>query len=115
MSWNARLVRTIDCSQIFRLPHVTDLRSAAESKLAKINLRVHGLRMPVENADHLGTIGQGARPDLDWTFRAHAVTLRAGAVLIDGDHLAIGEYLDSLRRHGAQVISGEQWRRQNCP
>ena len=53
---------------------------------------------------------QFARPDFFVALFAHAASLFAERVLIDGDDLFVGQDGDRIRIHLAQVVAGDQGR-----
>ena len=115
MPGNARLIFPVGYFDIFSGPDVVQFDFAFESKLPKINVHVHGLGVAIEKRDRLGAIRQRTHPYFRGAFRAYAISLDTGLVLINGNDLAVGKEADCFGRHGAQIVSREQGRRQDGP
>ncbi len=78
-------------------------------------MHVHGLGVAIKKRDCLGAIRQRARRYLHGTFRAYAIPLDAGLVLVNGNDLTVGKQADCFGCHGTQVISRKKWRCQDGP
>ena len=99
-------------------PQVLALLRAVQAELGED--QVEGMRgvaiaTGVDDGNCHGSAGEMPRPDVHLAVRINARGFTAQAVLVDGDHVAIGKDGLDLRRHVGQVVAGQQRRGQHGP
>src|ERR1700680_666783 len=94
------IVGTVEVAEVFLQPQIAGLDGVGEPELLEVHGGAHRAGMPVEDANCLGTICQRTHPYFNRADRTDTISLPAGAVLIYGDDLLVGEHCDGLRRHG---------------
>ena len=102
-------------SEVLCFPNVSCLYRATEPEFAEVHPRRQRFRMSIEDSYSLRSICQGTNPDFNRAFSAHSITLLAGGILIDCNHVTIREQSHRLRRHGCQVVPSKQGRGEDRP
>src|SRR5262249_20566525 len=105
---NTGLILVLDLAQVVPGPEVAGLHWSGKTKLAEADPDLHHLRVTIEQADCLRPVSERTHPNLQGTFRVHAISRYAGWVLVNGDYIFVGQQADGFRRHPGEIIAGQK-------